>query len=358
MLNFGAKSLIGLDIGSGYLKVAQLKDVKGKYMLELFDMLALQPSVISDEAIVEQEKLVEAIKELMKKSQIKIKDVAISLSGHSSVIIKKINLELNKSELDNMSEDDIIKSIRSSAEQYIPFGIEDVNIDYQILKPRNETGEVEALLVAVRKEMIDEYVNIVKESGLNPVIVDVDAFTLENMYEINYEIEEDSNIALIDIGANSTKLNLLKDGVSAFTRDSARGSKLQTDALMNTFQIPFETAEKLKRSEAVEGISPEQVETVIFDASEDIVNEINRSLEFFNEASGIDNLDELVIAGGGALVKGFPELLADRTGLNVSVVNPFKKIAISKKLDERFIKSVAAMAGVAVGLAIRRIGDR
>lgn len=358
MFSFGAKSLLGLDIGSGYLKVSQIKEIKGKYTLELFDMLPLEPDVIVDESIVEQAKLIDLIKELIKKSQSKVKDVAISISGHSSVIIKKINMEVNKTELDSMSEDEVMKSIKLSAEQYIPFGIEDVHLDYQILNSSKESGEIEAILVAVRKELIEEYLNIVKEADLNPVIVDVDAFTLENMYEINYDIEEESNIALIDIGATSTKLNLLQDGMSAFTRDSSKGSKLQTEALVSTFQIPFETAEKLKRFEAVEGISPEQVESVIYDASEEIINEITRSLEFFNETSGIESFDELVIGGGGAMVKGFPELLADRTGLNVSVMDPFKKIAISKKLDERYIKSISPMACVSVGLALRRVGDR
>ncbi|KJR43961.1 type IV pilus assembly protein PilM [Candidatus Magnetoovum chiemensis] len=351
LLSFGSKSILGLDIGSGYIKAAQIKEAKGAYELEVFDMLSIPPSVIVDESIADSAKLIEAIKELVRNVKVKTKDVAIAMSGHSSVIIKKITLP-------KMTEEELTESIKFEAEQYVPFGIEDVNLDFQIIGPSEEEGQIEVVLVAVKKELINEYVGIVKSAGLNPVIIDVGAFTLENMYEVNYSIEEDSSIALVDIGASSTTMNILKNGVSALTRDSSVGSKLHTETLMREFQIPFETAEKLKRLEKVENISLERAEIVLNEASEEIVMEITRSLDFFSDSPDIDSIDEIVVGGGGAMVKGFVDMLAERTGLSVSLVNPFSKISISKKLNESFVKSIAPIAGVAVGLALRRLGDR
>ena len=189
---FGAKGSIGLDIGSSYFKVVQLKDTKKGYELELFDMLPIAPEIIVDGAIIDSLRLVDALKELIKKSRIKTKNAVIGVSGHASVIIKRISLP-------EMSEEDLAESIKFEAEQYVPFDIEDVNLDFQILGPREEPGQMDVILVAVKKDIINEYVTVVKEAGLNPLVVDVDAFALENMYEVNYEIEPKRNVASVNI---------------------------------------------------------------------------------------------------------------------------------------------------------------
>jgi type IV pilus assembly protein PilM len=231
----GTKGTIGLDIGSSYVKAVQLKDIKGGYELELFDIVPLPHEIIVDGSIIDSFRLIDTLKELLRKSRIKIKDTVIGIAGHSSVIIKRIScLRCQRKSFLNP---------KFEAEQYVPFSIEDVNLDFQILGPKEEAGQMDVILVAVKKDTINEYVNAVRESGLNPIIVDVNHFALENMYEINYEIESNKNVAIVNVGASTINMNILKGGISVFTRDSAVGSNLHTEALQREFNLTYENAE-------------------------------------------------------------------------------------------------------------------
>jgi type IV pilus assembly protein PilM len=343
---FGGKSTIGLDIGSGYLKIVQLKDTKGGYELELFEMLPLPPELIVDGSIIDSLRLVDSLKEMARKAKVKSKDVVISMAGHSSVIIKRVALP-------DMSEEELYESIKFEAEQYIPFDIEDVNLDFQILGPKEEPGQMDVILVAVKRDIINEYLSVVKESGFNCQIVDVNSFALENIYEVNYEIESGKNIALVNIGASTINMNILKGGMSAFTRDSAVGSNLHTEVLQREFNLTYDVAERLKRGETVENISPHDAFSVMELASEEIIGEVNRSLEYFHE-----DINEVVLSGGCALVKDFPKLLAEKIGVETKVIQPFKNIKIPRKFDMTYIEEVAPILAVAAGLALRRPADR
>ena len=340
------RSPVGLDIGSGYLKIVQFKDIKGGYELELFDMMPLPPELIVDGSIIDSLRLIDSMNELIRKAKIKAKDATISLAGHSSVIIKRVSLP-------EMSEEELSESIKFEAEQYIPFDIEDVNLDFQILGPKEEPGQMDVILVAVKKDVINEYLSVVKEAGLTPLIVDVNSFALENIYEINYEIEPDRNIAIVNIGASTINMNILKGGISVFTRDSAVGSNLHTEALQREFNLTYEIAEKLKKGEPVENVAPEDAIPVIELASEEIIGEVSRSLEYFHE-----DINEVILSGGCALVKDFPNLLAEKTGAETKIMEPFKNIKIPKRFDVTYIEEMAPMLAVAAGLALRRPGDR
>jgi len=343
---FGGKSTIGLDIGSGYLKIVQLKDTKDGYELELFDILPLPPELIVDGSIIDSLRVVDSLKELARKAKIKSKDVVISMAGHSSVIIKRVALP-------DMSEEELHESIKFEAEQYIPFDIEDVNLDFQILGPKEEPGQMDVILVAVKRDIINEYLSVVKEAGFNCQIVDVNSFALENIYEVNYEIESGKNIALVNIGASTINMNILKGGMSVFTRDSAVGSNLHTEVLQREFNLTYDVAERLKRGETVENISPQDAFSVMELASEEIIGEVNRSLEYFHE-----EINEVVLSGGCALVKDFQKLLAEKIGVETKILQPFKNIKIPKKFDMTYIEEVAPILSVATGLALRRPADR
>lgn len=348
---FGPRSLLGLDIGSSSIKAVQLKDAKTGYELELFDVIPIPSDLIIENVVADQQKLSEAIKSLIKKAKIKAKNTVISISGHSSVIIKRITLP-------DMTEEVLNENIRYEAEQYVPFGIDDVNLDYQILGPAEEPGQIDVILVAVKKDVLNSYLSAVKGAGLVPVIVDVDAFTLENMYEANYQSEGAKSVALLNVGASNTTINILKNGVSAFTRDSSIGSKHHTDALMREFAVSYEEAEQIKLGQTVNGVTPEQAAPVIDGVSEEIVMEINHSLDFFSDSPEMEAIEGLWLGGGGALVKGLKEKLSEMTGYPVSVINPFKEIKLPKGIDAGYIESIAPVATIAVGLATRRLGDR
>jgi len=342
----GRGSSVGLDIGSGYLKVVQLRETKNGYELELFDMLPLPPELIVDGSIIDSLRLVESLKELSKKAKIKAKDVVISIAGHSSVIIKRVSLP-------DMTEDELAESIKFEAEQYIPFDIEDVNLDFQILGPKEEPGQMDVILVAVKKDIINEYLAVVKEAGFNCQIIDVNSFALENTYEINYEIEPGKNVALVNIGTSTINMNILKGGISVFTRDSAVGSNLHTEVLQREFNLTYEVAERLKRGEPVENVAPQDAFSVMELASEEIIAEVNRSLEYFHE-----EINEIVLSGGCALIKDFPRLLAEKIGVETKILQPFKNIKIPKKFDLAYIEEMSPIAAVAAGLALRRPGDK
>ena len=348
---FGAKGIVGLDIGSSYLKAVQLKETRSGYELELFETLPISPELIVEGSIIDAIRLTESLRELVRKASIKTKDAVISISGHSSVIIKRISLP-------EMSEEELSESIKFEAEQYVPFDIEDVNLDFQILGPKEEPGQMDVILVAVKKDVINDYVTVVREAGLSTVVVDVDAFAMENMYGINYEVEPGKNVALVNIGASTVNMNILKGGVSVFTRDSSIGSNIHTDALQKEFNIAYEEAERLKRGEPIEKVRPEEASALIVNASNEIFSEVSRSLDYFKSSTLQADVQEVILSGGCALIRDFPGLLSEKIGIPVMLAQPLKNIVIPKKFDVTLIEELAPIGAVAVGLAIRRPGDR
>jgi type IV pilus assembly protein PilM len=348
---FGKKDIIGLDIGSKHIKAVQLRENKGRHKLERLGITTLQPELIVDGSILDSSNVVSAIRELVSNTDLKAKDVTLSVSGHSAVIIKRVSLP-------QMSEEELDEQIRFEAEQYIPFDIEDVSLDFQILGPAEESNMMDVLIVAVKKDKINEYVSVVREAGLNPVIVDVDAFALENMYELNYDVKEGENVALVNIGASMININILKGGISVFTRDSSVGGNLLTESLQREFTISYGNAEKLKHGEPVEGVAPESVATALTASFGDIITEISRSFDYFRDTTNYENIDEIILSGGVSLTADFATALSERTGINVTVADPFKHIDVPESFDRDYLNRVSPLVSVAVGLAMRRVGDK
>ena len=216
---------------------------------------------------------------------------------------------------------------------------------------------MDVILVAVKKDIINEYISVVKEAGLNPIIVDVDAFALENMYGVNYQIGDRQNVALLNIGASTINMSILKGGISVFTRDSAMGSNLHTEALQREFNLSYENAEKVKRGESVENVDPDAVNSVIESASEEILSEIIRSFDYYRSSTMHEDIAEVILSGGCALLKNFASMIAEKTGIETRVAEPFKNIRIPKKFDIASLEEVAPIMAIAVGLALRKQGD-
>ncbi len=339
-----------LDIGSTFIKLVQLKGSNRNYQLVKYGMIPLPPEVIVEGAVMDAGRVVEAIKELLSAQKVTSKEVVISVSG-SSVIIKRVSVA-------DMTDEELAESIKWEAEQYIPFSIDDVNVDFQRLGAGAAEGQADVLLVAVKKDKIHDYVNLVKEAGLEPVVMDVDAFALANMYELNYDVEAGTT-ALLNIGASVMNINILKDGTSIFTRDVTVGGNRYTEALQRDFGLTYEDAEKIKRGEDVEGADKEQISSVMSSVTEDMVAETQRSFEFFRSTTGSDKVSHVLVAGGCARIGHFTTMLSERLEIPVEVANPFKNIKIdAKKFDTSIIEDSSPLCAVAVGLAIRRPGDR
>ncbi len=347
------KPVVGLDIGSSAIKAVELKASGKAWKVNAFGIEPLPPDAIVDGAIIDGTAVADAIRRLFDRLGIKNKEVAASLSGNA-VIVKKITLPA-------MTDAELATSITWEAEQYIPFDIQDVNLDYQVLSrpPKGTTaGTMDVLLVAAKKETIADYTGVIAQAGRVPAIVDVDAFALQNAYEVNYGAR-DAIVALLNIGASAININIVRGAQSLFTRDVPIGGNAYTEALQKDFQIPHESADLLKRGYPAEGLDPTQTGPSLQMVTEAILLEVQKTLDFFRGTTGADHIDLLLVTGGGAQVTGLVEALQDRLGLTVEFLDPFKTVGFdAMKFGVPVLSEAAAAATVAVGLALRRTGDR
>jgi type IV pilus assembly protein PilM len=271
------------------------------------------------------------------------------------VIVKKISLPV-------MTESELAESIYWDAEQYIPFDIQDVNLDYQILNPGTigeGAGTMDVLLVAAKKEKIADYTGVISQAGRVPVVVDVDAFALQNAFEINYGLEPEQVVVLLNAGASAININILSGDQSLFTRDVSVGGNAYTEAVQKELNLPFDSAEQVKKGLPVEGVDPESVKPVLQAMTESVLLEIQKTFDFYKASASSDRIDRIVLSGGACRVEGFSEALSERFGSAVETFDPFRKIAFEPaKLGISDPGALAPSAAVAVGLALRRAGDR
>ena len=343
------KQVVGCDVGSSAIKIVELKPLKNdEFQLVHAAVADLSPEAIVDGAIMDSSLVVEALTRLISENGIKNPKFGGSLSGHS-VIIKKIQLP-------SMTEAELAESIQWEAEQYIPFDINDVNLDYVVL----ETGAsdtMDVLLVAVKRDRINDYTSVIVQAGKEPVLVDVDVFAVQNAFESNYSSRGET-VALVNVGASVMNINVLHDGNSVFWRDVAFGGNLYTEAIQREFNLPREDAEKLKLGEEVGQVSKTQVDSVLSSASEDLAAELQKTIDFFVATSSVDRLDRVMLSGGGALVANLEAVLQERFQVNVELLNPFRNIRYNESdFDPDWINRNAPAMAVAVGLAIRTVGD-
>lgn len=346
------KDIIALDIGSSSVKIIQLAQTKKGWELQKLGISYLPPEAIVDGSIIDSMTVTNTISELLQEHGVKAPDAASALTGHS-VIIKKVAMAA-------MTEDELAESIQWEAEQYIPFPMTDVNIDFQIIgEDETGSGQMDVMLVAVKKDVINDYTNVIKESGLEPVIIDVDSFACENMIELNYSFGPDDNICLVNIGATVTSVSVITGGVTTFTRSVPMGGNQFTEEIQRSLNVSFQDAEDLKMGKPVEGAETEDLAEVIETASNNLVGEITRSVDFYLGSTPGITISKILLSGGGARVHGLAESLQEKSAIPCELVDPFSAININpKNFDEAFINEMAVYFGVCVGLATRRVGDR
>jgi type IV pilus assembly protein PilM len=349
-----AKSVVGLDIGSSAVKAVELKSSGKSFKVSAFATEPVPPDSIVDGAIIDGTAVADAIRRVFENKAFKTKDVAASLSGNA-VIVKKINLPV-------MTEAELGESIFWEAEQYIPFDIQDVNLDYQILDAgtgADGKGTMEVLLVAAKKEKIADYTGVIAQAGRTPVVVDVDAFALQNAYEANYGLEREHIVVLLNAGASAININILSGDQSVFTRDISIGGNAYTEAVQKELNLPFETAEQAKKGLPVEGASADEIRPVLHAMTENVLLEIQKTFDFFKATAASDRIDRIVVSGGASRVDGFTQALQERFATTVEAFDPFRKIAFEpQKFGLSDTENILPTAAVAVGLALRRAGDR
>ena len=356
--------LVGLDIGSHAIKLVEIEDSKKGKILKNFGVIGLPQDAIVEGAIKEMEIVSSAIKTLYKNLKIKNKNVVTSISGYS-VIVKKISIQ-------KRAEAELDASIQDEAEQYIPFDINDVNLDYEILSPPDEEGAekkaegekaerglMDVMLVAAKKDIVEDYVSLLHLTGLSPAILDVDAFALQNAFELSSE-KIAGCYALVNVGAEELGINAIKNGVSIFTRDSSYGGYQINEAIMSKFDVSYEEAEKIKLGGTkIDHKDKGALEEIFTSVISGWVNEIKRALDFLATTYPDETIEKIVISGGSCRFPGFQKYLELETEIPVIELNPFGNLQVNDKaFDPKYLTYMAPQAAIAVGLALRSIGDK
>jgi type IV pilus assembly protein PilM len=348
------KTVVGLDIGSSAVKAVEVKPMGKGYKVTAFGTEPVPPDAIVDGAIIDAGSVADAIKRVFEGNKaFKSKDVCASLSGNA-VIVKKITLPV-------MTENELAESIYWEAEQYIPFDIQDVNLDYQILDPGtgpNSRGSMDVLLVAAKKEKIGDYTNVIAQAGRTPVIVDVDAFALQNAFEANYGLDAGRIVVLLNAGASAININILQGDQSVFTRDISMGGNAYTEAVQKELDLPFDSAEQLKKGIPVDGATFEEAQPVLRAVTENVLLEIQKTFDFFKASASTDHIDRIMLSGGASRVDGFHQMVQERFNAPVEDFDPFRTVTWDAKKLGGEPADMAPSAAVAVGLALRKVSDR
>ncbi len=343
--------LVGLDIGSRTIKLGELVEKKGHRALKKFGMANLPQGAIVEGRITEPEVVADTIRGLVGDLKVREQNVATSISGYS-VIIKKIVVG-------KMSDEELLDNIQYEAEQYIPFDVQDVNIDFQILGDHEASpNQMYVMLVAAKQEVVNEYMDLLDMAGLNPCVLDVDAFVLEKVFEDNY-LQEEKSVALVDVGANKLNVNILKNDVSAFTRDVTVGGEEITREISTRFGCSFEEAEDIKLGKASDKVPQKDVQEIIDSFVSNWCSEIRRVIDFYYSTYPDESIQQVLLSGGATQTRGFLEHLAAETSSDVQLFDPFRGLEIDEKEhDTEYIRRIAPQAAICMGLASRTVHDK
>ena len=350
---FGKKDhLVGLDIGSSFIKVAEIKVTGKGLVLHKFGYTRIAPGTIVEGRVTDMESLANDIRTLFKSQKIREKNVAISTGGHS-VVIKTITTATKL-------EKELHDTIYSEAEQYIPYDIDDVNIDYQTLgESEFSPDQINVLLVAVKKDLVAEYIDLIHLAGLNPRIIDVDTFALQNTYEIlPYETQGKITL-LIDVGASKTSLNILKANSSLMMRDNVSGTNQILEEISTQFDVTVDEAEQAVSGEVNDIVSQDKIQEISLKVAQSWCSEICEVVNTYQTGANDEKVEKVILSGGGVFIEGFKEYLLSELDADVSIINPFEALIVNeKKFPDSFITKAGPLAPIAIGLALRRVDDK
>jgi len=348
----GKKSIVGVDIGSSSVKAVELEGKGTDFQLVSIGYEALQPDSIVDGQIMELNNVSRAIANIFNEHKIKTTRVAASVSGHS-VIVKNIVLP-------QMTDEELQESFGWHAEEHIPFDISDVNLDYQITEKSPDA--IHVLLAACKQDKIANLKQAIQLAGKQPSVIDVDAFALQNCYELNYNPQPGQVVALLNIGASTTNINILNGMRSVFTRDATVGGYQYTALLQKEMSLTFEEAEKVKRGLTVPDSSHEMsLEPILETVSDILALEVQKTMDFYRATTDDANaaVQKILVSGGGSKQKGMVDFLSKRFEIPVEMFDPFRKIRVDERgFDPEYMREIVPEMAIAVGLALRGVDAR
>jgi type IV pilus assembly protein PilM len=348
------KNLVGVDIGSASVKVCQVKETRRGLGLVRLGYVPLHPQVIVDGQVMDGGAVVEALSRAFSEAKIRQKECALSVSGQS-VIIRKITVPM-------MTQAELDEQIQWEAEQHIPFDIKDVQVDYQVLRKRPEASQMDLLLVAAKRDRIEDYAQLARDARLKPLVCDIDSFTVQNLFEYSRGLPENQTVALINVGASFSSLNIIANGIHAFPREIANGGNAITEEIQKQLGIPFEQAEAYKCGGTADpndpsraGMVPQEVVQIIEAVTDSIAAEIQRSLDFYLATSGEGEISRIYVTGGTANLGSLARAIERRARVPVETWAPTEKVTIeAKEVDAQLLLQRAAQLSVALGLSLRK----
>ncbi|MDA0312102.1 MAG: type IV pilus assembly protein PilM [Gemmatimonadetes bacterium] len=343
MALFGRKrTSIGLDIGSGFVKVVEVDHSGDQPEVTRVAMRALLPDAIVEGEITDYGLVSDAVQGLFQEIGLKGAEVITAVGGHD-VIIKKI-------EMDRMKESDAREVIRWEAEQHVPFDIKSVELDFQILNPHDDGLQMEVLLVAAKRELVDNKVGLLQDAGVNPIIIDVDAFALHNAFEHNYPDSQDGIIALVNVGHETTNVNILGNGVPILTRDIPFGSRKIREDLQRERGLTAEQAEDVVQGRE----TVENLEKFVDASADEVAVGIERASAFLMTREDGETIGRIFLSGGGARIPGMVAALATRMNVETQLVNPFERVTVRPgAAGDISLEEAAPMLLLPLGLALR-----
>lgn len=349
-----ASQCIGLDIGASSIKLVQIKVSRKAKSLQNFGIEPLPPGAIVGGALTNPGVVTQAIRSLSKRIHLRGKDVAIATAANS-VIIRRLQIPA-------MEGPALAEQMEWEVKQNIPYARDEVIVDWEVLVPRTPEGQMEVVLVAAKREIIEQYVDAVKAAGLNPVIVDTDAFAMQNAVEDAIGFAPNETVAIINVGAHFSTLAIVRDGKPVFHRNLASGGDTFTEAIRHRLAVGIEGAEAYKvggAGTAAAEVVPQEVHRVLAQVSEQVSAEYQRTIDFYLGDAVGTSLARVYLMGGSALVPQLPKAIQDRARVPVAIFDPFARIAVdARRFDVEYLRANAPVATVAFGLALRRPGDK
>ncbi len=340
--------VVGLDISSTAIKLLELGKSGDRLRVESYAVEPLPPNSVIEKNIADVEAVGEAIKRASKRSGSRTKFAAAAVAG-SAVITKTIAMPAT------LSEEDMEQQIQLEADQYIPYPLEEVNLDFEVLGPtENDPERVDVLLAASRSENVDVRVAAIELAGLKPKIIDVEAYAMENAFSmLTPQLPEqgiDQTIAVVDVGATMTTLNVMHDLKTIYTREQVFGGKQLTEEIQRRYGLSYEEAGMAKRQG---GLPDNYVPEVLEPFKDAMAQQVSRSLQFFFSSSHYSNVDHIVLAGGSAMIPGIDEMIADKLVVHTSIANPFANMTLASRVKAQSLSNDAPALMIACGLAMR-----
>ncbi len=348
MFSKGSKSTIGLDIGANSVKLVKLDHTKTGYSVAAIGIREFPPEAIVADEIRDREAVIFNIQSLIDQTDPKIKDVVVSISGHGVIT--------DRFTIDKKSGNEAEQAILFETEQRAPFDIDDVSLDYHIIKTDEETKKMDVLLVAARKEYLAMFLELIQDCGLRPVIVDDDALAIYNAYVNNYDVDPSRVTALVNIGYDVTNITYLVEGNYHSTRDVSAGTRDIYDAIQKEFRLNPELTNKALKGDLTESVDQDMLKATIIQATEELISGIELALSYFKSQAKLDTVDWLVLSGGGAIIPYLPEFLQSKLGIPLEIANPLRNVDYDPELFQYLQpEKIAPLLAVPIGLAMRKV---